>query len=394
MTKTRGKTTTFPYPLADEGKPSLQPSSPFTPSRLTLARMRRGLRKNELADKVGIERRTLTGYESGEYRPSPEQMDIIAKELRFPSSFFSRLDLDEVTDDSASFRALSSMTASQRDMAFAAGTIAIEVNSVIENHVQLPPCNLPDLRWEDPVAAAEALREHWKMGVRPIKNVIHLLEFHGVRVFSLADECDKIDAFSLWRNGTPFIFANRSKSGERGRFDAAHELGHLILHRRGAPRGQEAETAADQFASAFLMPKESVFPHAPRVPRGTPALVRLLELKSIWKVSAAALARRLKDLRILTDWQYHSVCVDISRLGYRSAPEPNGIDQEVSQAIPKALAILRDKGMSLSQLSEVVGLFPPDLSGLTFGYVLVPMIGGSSAREAQSKKTRPELRLV
>ncbi len=394
MTRTRGKITTFPCPLASEGELPLQPFSPFTPSRLTLARMRRGLRKHELADKVGIERRTLTGYESGEYCPSPEQMDIMAKELRFPLSFFSRPALDEVTDDSASFRALSSVTASQRDMAFAAGAIAIEVNSVIEKHVQLPACNLPDLRWEDPVAAAEALREHWKMGVRPIKNVIHLLEFHGIRIFSLADECEKIDAFSLWRDETPFIFANRSKSGERGRFDAAHELGHLILHRRGAPRGQEAETAADQFASAFLMPKESVFPNAPRVPRGTPALRCLLELKSIWKVSAAALARRFRDLKILTDWQYHSVCVDISRLGYRNAPEPNGVDQEVSQAIPKALAILRDKGMSLPQLSEMVGLFPTELSGLTFGYVLVPMIGGSSPRETQRRKDRPELRLV
>jgi len=278
-------------------------------------------------------------------------------------------------------------------MAFAAGSIAIEVIGVIEKHVQLPSCNIPDLRWEDPVAAADALREHWKMGFRPIKNMIHLLEFHGVRIFSLADECQKIDAFSLWRNETPFIFVNRAKSGERGRFDAAHELGHLILHRRGVPSGQQAETEADQFASAFLMPKESVFPRVPAMPRGTPALKRLLDLKSSWKVSAAALARRLKDLKVITDWQYHSVCVDLSRLGYRTSPEPNGVDQEVSQAIPKALTILRDKGMSLTQFSSMLGLLPSELSGLTFGYVLVPMEGGG-AKQATPRRSKAELRLV
>jgi Zn-dependent peptidase ImmA (M78 family) len=320
-------------------------------------------------------------------------MEIIANELHFPISFFSRPDLDRIDSQSASFRALSSLSSCQRDMAFSAGSIAIEVNGVIEKHVQLPPCNIPDLRWEDPVAAADALREHWKMGVRPIKNMIHLLEFYGVRIFSLADECQKIDAFSLWRNETPFIFVNRSKSGERGRFDAAHELGHLILHRRGVPSGQQAETEADQFASAFLMPKESVFPRVPGMPRGTPALKRLLELKSFWKVSAAALARRLKDLKVITDWQYHSVCVDLSRLGYRTNPEPNGIDQEVSQAIPKALMILRDKGMSLPQFSSLLALLPSELSGLTFGYVLAPIEGGG-AKQTTSRRSKAELRLV
>jgi Zn-dependent peptidase ImmA (M78 family) len=315
-------------------------------------------------------------------------MVAIANALSFPVSFFSGPPIEEIVEDNASFRALSSMTASQRDRVFAAGAIAINVSTVLEEQVTLPACAIPDLRWEDPVAAADALREHWKMGVRPIKNVVHLLEFHGIRVFSLADECASVDAFSLWRHDVPYVFVNRSKSGERGRFDVAHELGHLVLHRRGVPHGREAERDADAFASAFLMPKETVIPVAPRAPR----IKQLLQLKANWKVSAAALARRLKDLNLVTEWQYQTLCVELSRLGYRSAPEPDGVEQEVSQLLPKAFAVLREKGVDPAKLSELVGLLPSELAALTFGYVLVPLDGGLGT--AKKVKGKVLLRLV
>jgi hypothetical protein len=45
----------------------------------------------------------------------------------------------------------------------------------------------------------------------------------------------------------------------RGRFDAAHELGHLVMHGHERPLpGPEAEREANQFASAFLMPRADV----------------------------------------------------------------------------------------------------------------------------------------
>ena len=62
------------------------------------------------------------------------------------------------------------------------------------------------------------------------------------------------------------MFLNTFKSAERSRFDAAHELAHLILHKHGAPNGQEAEKQADTFAGSFLMPRASVLASAPRSP--------------------------------------------------------------------------------------------------------------------------------
>ncbi len=62
------------------------------------------------------------------------------------------------------------------------------------------------------------------------------------------------------------MFLSTDKSGERGRFDAAHELGHLVLHgEHEDPRREDeisqrpcAEAEANRFAAAFLMPRSSV----------------------------------------------------------------------------------------------------------------------------------------
>ena len=213
----------------------------FNPSRLTLARKRRGLNMARLAVEVGIDPRSISAYEKGEFSPEDDKLREISRVLHFPIDFFFGDDLEQPTPDSVSFRALSRMTASQRDTALGAGAIALSLNKWIETRFNLPSVELPDLgQAENPAAAAYALRHHWELGEMPIKNMIHLLEAKGVRVFSLAIDAYEIDAFSMWHGSKPFVFLETKKSAEHNRFDAAHELGHLVLHRHGAPQGQSA----------------------------------------------------------------------------------------------------------------------------------------------------------
>ena len=72
---------------------------------------------------------------------------------------------------------------------------------------------------------------------------------------SLASDCRSVDAFSLYRDGRPFIFLNTAMSGERQRFDTAHELGHLVLHADAdVAHGRDKEQEANRFAASLLMP--------------------------------------------------------------------------------------------------------------------------------------------
>jgi transcriptional regulator with XRE-family HTH domain len=186
-----------------------------------------------LGRRAGLSTKALGEYESGRLQPSADTIEQIASVTRFPPSFFHRPDIELPRCEGVSFRSLRSMTASQRNAAIAAGAIAFELSQWIDARFELPLAALPDLRDFQPEQAAIALRNHWGIGERPIGNMVHLLESQGIRLFSLAERAKQVDAYSLWYRDTPFVFLNTMKTPEHSRMDAAHELGHLVLHQHG-----------------------------------------------------------------------------------------------------------------------------------------------------------------
>lgn len=360
----------------------------FTPSRLRVARKRRGLNKTRLADAIGVELRTVTGYERGDYEPSLETLQRIAAVLAFPEGFFRGGVLHEPSPHTASFRSLARMSAANREAALASGALAFLLSDWLEQRFNLPAIDLPDLREEDPETAAMTLRQHWGLGERPIRNVVHLLEAKGVRVFSMAEDTAEVDAFSLWRSTTPFVFLNTMKSAERSRFDAAHELGHLVLHGHDTPKGREAEHQANQFASAFLMPRGSVLSLAPVLP----TVDALVALKGQWIVSVSALTYRLASLGLLSEWHYRSLCIEIAQRGFRKL-EPRGAPRELSQVLAKMFRALRQDGSTKFDVAAALDIGSEELDRLVFGLMLTS-VEGDAADERAPPRLRPELHLV
>jgi Zn-dependent peptidase ImmA (M78 family)/DNA-binding XRE family transcriptional regulator len=356
----------------------------FNPQRLTLARLRRGLNMTQFAKAIEVDLRSVSGYEKGEYEPKDDRLAHIAKVLRFPVSFFMQGDIPLVSPDTASFRAMSKMSAAKRHIALSAGSIALLLNEAIESRFVLPPVDVPDLSREPtPEAAAAELRRHWGLGELPIRNLVHLLESKGVRIFSLVIDAEEVDAFSLWREKNPFVFLNTQKSSERSRFDCGHELGHLVIHHHGEQRvdgSQIVEREADAFASAFLMPRANVLAYAPRVP----TLDHLLKLKQVWGVSVAALNYRLHQLGITSEWHYRELAIQIARKGYRKS-EPNSLPRETSQVLGKVLSGLRQDGVSKEKLAEELCISVDEIDDLVFGLT----VNGLVARGQIGASTAP-----
>ncbi len=71
---------------------------------------------------------------------------------------------------------------------------------------------------------------------------------------------------------TPGVLITTQRPMSIQRFTAAHELGHLVLHRHGDPKGKEVEQQANEFAGAFLLPEWRAFAGASDVVIGTPML--------------------------------------------------------------------------------------------------------------------------
>lgn len=367
----------------------------FNPTRFALARKRRGIKKKALAQLIGVSEKSVTSYEKGTQEPERETLNRISLALNFPPTFFLAEDVDELTPNIASFRALTKMTASQRDIALSAGSVALLLNEWIEQRFDLPAIDLPDLGRElagdshSPEAAAEALRHHWGIGEAPIKNMITLLESKGIRVFSLAIDAREVDAYSMWYGGKPFVFLNTLKSAEHCRFDAAHELGHLVLHKHGEPHGQEIEREANAFASAFLMPRRSVLASAPKFP----SIPSLIAYKKNWTVSVAALNYRLHSLGLTTDWIYRTLCIQISEAGYRTQ-EPEGAPHETSQVLSKVFAALREEGVTKCDIANELMFAPSEIEELTFGLMLAAQSGTGSHASVATPRNRSHLRIV
>lgn len=343
----------------------------FTPSRLTLARRRRGLTITQLADAVGLSSVSLSNYEHAKQLPSEASLSRLAEVLRFPPSFFGGIEVDPLPSTAVSFRARSKLAAGKREGALASAEIALEIHDWLRNHFRLPPTDLPSLDKLDPFDAADVVRMRWGLGAKVAPNVVHLLEAHGVRVFSLGLEYADVDAFSFWRDRTPFVFLNTLKTGERGRFDAAHELGHLVLHsEEREPVGKAAEVDANRFAAAFLMPRDAVLARMPP----SPAIDQILQGKHIWRVAATALTHRLHELQLLSDWSYRSALMELGRLGYRTG-EPDGLPRETSKLLAQVFGSLRARGTAPARLAQDLALTPSELNSLVFG--LVPTVVGA-----------------
>ena len=333
----------------------------FNCKRLVLARKRRKLTAKRLAECAGISAITITRLEKGENQPDDSTVRRLSAALNYPIGFFFRDNPESISTDVVSFRSLTKMTARDRDAAISAGALGVELNSWAEERFSLPAAKLLDLSYEtNAEAAARSLRQHWALGEKPIGSIVRLLEAHGVRVFSLAEDTATVDAFSFWKNEKPFVFLNYFKTAERSIYDAAHELGHLVLHRHAGPiPSRPAEREADAFASAFLMPRNDV---RARIPNQM-SIDLLLNLKLRWRVSAMALAYRLHALELLTDWQYKSICIELGKRGFRSG-EPGGLEREVSAIWKKILSQLWIEKMTKSEIAEAMNMPLDELEGI------------------------------
>jgi Zn-dependent peptidase ImmA (M78 family) len=333
----------------------------FNPRRLTLARMRRRLTAKALSEQTGLAADTISRLENGSNPPDDSTVEKLVDALGFPKEFFSERDPEDIDTGAVSFRSFSKMSAKERDAAVSAGCLGLELSAWVEERFQLPKPNLIDLSYEtDPEAAASSLRQYWGLGERPIGNLLALLETQGVRIFSLSENTASVNAFSFWRDEKPFIFLNNFKTAESSLFDSAHELGHLVMHKHGDPKGfRSAEREANTFASACLMPAKDV---RSRVRRPI-TINTVLAAKTRWRVSAMAMAHRLNGLGLLSEWQYKSLCIELGKRGYRHG-EPQGIERETSKIWRKVLSQLWTERTTKNDIAKSLHLPLDELEGL------------------------------
>lgn len=328
----------------------------FDGGRLTQARELEGIGKVDLAARLKISAAAIGQFEAGLTRPSVGTLEGLAEALRVPAQFFAgnrpRYQIDE---EDAHFRSLRSTSRRDRAQARAQLEMLAEGAAVLDARVRLPAPNVPSVeRDASPEDAARVIRRAWRLGTGPIPHVVDLLESHGVVVSRLPAASDTLDAFSSWVGERPFVVLVANKqAADRARFDASHELGHLVFRHRGQPGEPSLERIAHRFAAEFLTPADAIEPLLPR----TVDWRRLAQLKLDWGVSMAMLLRQMRDLYAISDDAYKRGMIDMSRRGWRrQEPVTLGIPEEPEMLARAVETLAEQKGYGIEDLARDLSL--------------------------------------
>ncbi len=250
-----------------------------------------------------------------------------------------------------------------------------------EQHLDLPGQDDCRIRSPNDIEdLVQKIRRDWSLGLEPIKNVIDLLEQHGIKVGVVAAS-EKFDALTLWYNEHPIIVVNKNMTGDRQRFSLAHELGHLLLKiepefktaigmdsrltpgkktvqdsgvwsvAEEEPQSEEIpediwEVAANRFAAAFLVPCDTVVNElGSKRTRFEFRELRLLKLK--YGLSMAAWIYRAKDCGIINEDATARHFMELNARGWRKR-EPG----ESPPEFPTRMKLLLLHALSEKMITE------------------------------------------
>lgn len=366
----------------------MRPGTPgFRGERLREARESRGLTATTLAGLVGVTRAAVSQYENCLQSPSPQVMRQIARGLNLPVEFFLREALAG-SSGVVFYRSMSSATKRSRTSAQRRYGWLRSIVAFLREYIRFPDVRFPDLDvppdptlidWSLIESLAMETRWHFGLGDGPVSNIAWLLENHGAVVTRCDLDAQPLDAFSEWRRDeeTPYIVLNSHKeSAARSRFDVAHELAHMVLHRHlpSLPQREDKlfktiEAQANHFASAFLLPASTFQEEAIPV-----TLEHCLRLKTKWCVSVQAMLKRAGQLGIISEEQERRLWVNLGRRKWRTRePLDEFLSPERPKFLQRSVELLVQSGLiDPLNVSERLSLAPSDieeLAGLPAGYL-------------------------
>lgn len=341
----------------------------FAPRRLTQARQMLAITRAELARRAGVSAAAISQYESGAMRPRATTLAQLSLVLNVPLEFLteSRLDTPLPTVDTSFFRSLRRTTQRDRERATAYAGLLAQLVAEIERRVTLPAFTpIPDLALDpddDPDAAEAAavrVRALWELGNEPLAHAVRLIERHGVIVARLPLSSSDADAFS-WANGPrPLVLLGDEKRNfERSRFDACHELAHILLHAADPePAHPRMERQAHRFAGALLIPAEAL---REEWPRGRWDWNQMVRIKERWGISVGAQLLRGRNLALLTPDAYQDKMKYMSRMGWRRREPGPHRPPEMPDLLNQAIGLLEQSGTSLESVAEEGNLLGRDV---------------------------------
>ena len=320
----------------------------YIPQRLRDARIASGQTIKSVAEQLGITSQAVSLFERGSCTASAEKFFQLKNIYGFPLSFYQSANLDSINRGAVFFRKFSAATKHEREQSLKiADMIVANVVGFFADKIKLPHVDksFGDIKTSvniekkrEPELWAKLVRRAWKLPAGPISNLILEAERRGILVVVIPLDSQKVDGFSFWEGGRPYIFANTNNSPARLRMSIAHEICHLYFHNSEMAEDdlKMMEEEAKAFAGAFLLPQNEFISDII-----SSSLNTFRYLKPKWKVSIAAMVLRAKELEIISDDKYEYLQKQISRKHWRKVePGDNDMNHEKPVLLKQSIELL------------------------------------------------------
>lgn len=343
----------------------------FNGKRLKMARMYRGKTIDMLASETNINKKDIIAFEEEKYKPIPENEMKLANALRFPKEFFYQNDNIKVTVENTHIRPESPIPRVEEISYKEKLVMTHKIISFIEGYIRFPEMNLPTNlnRNDDIEELATNVRRHWGLGDGVIGNMVTLLEVNGIAISGM--NIDKKGAVSFTQKQSIdkksrylVSLGNDRKSATIRNYDLAYELAYIVSVDAGIPAKRFSK---DQFACAFLLPKETFFDDLNNVNE----IEDYVELKKKWIVPISAMVLRAYQLGVINYKKYMYLMREMEKQGWlNKEPLDDNIKATSPALLKKSVEMLIDnKIMSSTTLVDNLAnfglnLYPDDIENL------------------------------
>ena len=334
---------------------------------LTYYRLKHGMTKKDLADKVGVSAMTITNYESESRKPDMKTMKALASALGIRVSDFLSTRNEHLTFVHGEFRKNSGLTKSQQDYIAASveeyfGRFMTVVDVLGEKVLPDPPaCHKLELQ-STPEQSASLLRRHLGFAVDgPIEDLVGKLENKGILIYFM----DLKDRQFSGRNGLvdnrPYIVLNKSMTPERNRSTLAHELAHLMFYWPEDLAEKDAEKMATAISGAFLFPESDAVREL-----GLRRRYVSRDMENIareYGISMMLLTKRAEICHIITEEAARSFYIAAGQAGWRTN-EPSRIPEERPRLFEQLVyRAVTEEEISLQRGAELLGISYNEIVG-------------------------------
>ncbi len=190
--------------------------------------------------------------------------------------------------------------------------------------------------------------------MQPVASVIQVLELFGVRSIQVWSEA-RIDALAANFGEVPVVVLNATLSNDRVRFDAGHELWHVLAGECDEDIGlddKELDGPAHEFASHLLLTDDAL----KQAFHGN-SMVRLVQFKERYGISLAAMIFRARRAELIPQSLYERLWKEFSRLGWRKQ-EPGYVPPDRPTRLEELMdtAVKDRKLVSFTDIARFAGV--------------------------------------